>query len=203
MCTCCALTLPRLGMPDLANSGMPGALSNAPAPPGLAAVWFRYNPSEPHSALIREAKYGNRPALARRLGAMFAAELAIDRPSALEAVDVLLPVPMHWFKQLRRGYNQSEEVARGIADVCGAEIADNLRAVRSHATQTRRSRQGRLHNLQGTIECIHPDELAGLNVCLVDDIVTTGATLTECIAALRRARALPSTIGALALAAPL
>ena len=202
MCSACRIALPRLGPADIVAGTLADALSNAPAPPGFTAIWFRYDPTGPFARLVRDAKYADRPALARKLGREFARELISDRGDTLAAVDLLLPVPMHWQKQLRRGYNQSVEIAAGIADVTGIPIGDNLVAVAPHATQTHRSSRARLSNVRGTIACEAPHELHDLDICLVDDIVTTGATIGECIMALRRATAQPASIGAITLGAP-
>ena len=86
-------------------------------------AWFRYSRASEYAALIRRAKYGDRPRLARGLGRMMGCELlaaAAAAPSGhaaewLAELDVLLPVPMYWTKRMRRGFNQSEEIARGLA----------------------------------------------------------------------------------------
>lgn len=202
MCTACLLALPRLAHIPGVVPALHQALSNGPALPGLEAVWFRYDPAGDFARLVRSAKYENRPRQGRLMGRAFARELLADTAVALDSVDVLLPVPMHWVKQIGRGYNQSREIARGISDISGIPVGDNLVAVEAHRTQTKRSRRSRLVNVQGTIECVRPDELAGLDICLVDDIVTTGATITECVMAIGRSGARPASIGAFALGAP-
>lgn len=202
LCTDCLMTLPRLLPAAGAGTGIDNALSNGPARPGMAAVWFRYDRKSRFADLVRSAKYDDRPRMARLLGRAFARELLADRSAETAAVDLLLPVPMHWLKQLRRGYNQSVEIARGISDITGIPVGDNLVATAAHRTQTHRSRQSRLVNVRGTICCKAPHELEGLDVCLVDDIVTTGATLSECVLAIGTAGARPSSIGALTLGAP-
>ena len=201
MCTECLLALPRL-TGHTGDTGIAEALSNGPAQPGFSAVWFRYNRESPFADLVRSAKYGDRPRQARLLGRAFARELIADHPAAIAAIDVLLPVPMHWFKQIRRGYNQSREIAVGISDITGIPVGDNLVATAPHATQTHRSRQRRLSNVRGTVACREPAELDGLDICIVDDIVTTGATLSECVLSIGRAGARPASVGAMALGAP-
>ncbi len=200
LCTTCMVRLPRTGIHLTSTNSMTEALSNAPAVPGLAAAWFHYNPRSEFAPLIRRAKYSDRPGLARALGRAFATELIADTPSAIEAVDVLLPVPMHYRKYLRRGYNQSEEIARGISEATGIPVGDNLVAVRAHATQTRRSRDARRKNVAGMIECRCPEELEGLDIAIVDDVFTSGATMAECALAIGRGGGRPSSVGALCLA---
>lgn len=203
LCIKCLLNLPRITHQDLLLTSLPDALANAPAPPGLMTVWFRYRPDEPQAAIVRAAKYHGRPGLARALGREFGRELAANNPNQIERTDLLLPVPMFWLKEWARGYNQSRQIALGISDATGITVADNLHATRPHGTQTHRSRTKRLLNLRDSVCCRYPAELKGLNVCLVDDIVTTGATLSECALAMGRAGAKPATIGALTLGAPL
>ena len=77
-----------------------------------------YNRHSPYASLIRDAKYRSMPALAREAGRCFALEMQSDAVAALSDIDVLLPVPVHWTKLLRRGYNQSREAAV-ISDAYG------------------------------------------------------------------------------------
>lgn len=206
MCPRCLLELPRTMMWLAGPSGrFADVLANAVAPPGFAAAWFDYDPVSPVAELIRGAKYYDRPRLARRLGEMFAREVlcypAPDGAFPFGGIEVLLPVPMHWRKQMSRGYNQSVEIARGISLATGMEVADNLVAVRRHATQTRKSRSERGRNLAGTVAVVRPHELDGRHIAVVDDILTTGATLAECVAAISVSGARPLSISLLTLGA--
>lgn len=206
MCPRCMLELPRTMMWLSGPSGrFADVLANAVAPPGFAAAWFDYDPSAPSAELIRGAKYYDRPRLARRLGEMFAREVlcypAAEGAFPFGGIEVLLPVPMHWRKQMSRGYNQSVEIARGISLATGMAVADNLVAVRRHATQTRKSRSERGRNLAGTVAVVRPHELDGRHIAVVDDILTTGATLAECVHAISVSGARPLSISLLTLGA--
>ncbi len=200
ICLQCLMALPRCmsGSRQILTE----FLSNGVAPQGIAASWFRYDSESRIAEVIRRAKYDDRPALMYSLGRQFARELMVEREAgfALSDVDVLLPVPMHWRKRMKRGYNQSEEVARGIAEASGIPVGDNLIAIESHGTQTRRSAAERRANMEGKIGVEAPAELDGLNIAIVDDIVTTGATVFECVRAISRSGARPATIGVLSLA---
>ena len=145
----------------------------------LAAGWFYYYTDSSYARLIREAKYDDRPATARALGSLYGAELAADGLKG--RFDVLLPVPLHRGKLLKRGYNQSLEMARGIASQLDCPVGDNLVAIRAHKTQTRRSGLERFKNVEGSFTLTHPGELDGLSVAVVDDIITTGSTILDCI----------------------
>lgn len=162
----------------------------------IAAGWFYYYSDSPYADLIRAAKYNDRPALARRLARMYGSELLADGLAG--RFDVLLPVPLHKTKLLRRGYNQSEEIAKGLAEELGCAVGDNLVALRTHATQTRRGSYERFVNVKGTYGVVHPGELDGLHIAVVDDIITTGSTLLDCVSAICSA-ATPASISVLSL----
>lgn len=206
ICPACLMMLPRTDA-HLAPGGRMGEyLSNGVAPTGFTAAWFDYNPAAPQANFIRQAKYGHRPRQARALGRVFAAALLADAdrtPSGLPTVhdvDLLLPVPLHTRKLISRGYNQAAEIAKGISEATGIPVGDNLWAVANHSTQTQLSAEDRRRNIAGCFGIRYPEELAGLRIAIVDDIVTTGATLSECTLALSRSGARPASIGAIALA---
>lgn len=165
--------------------------TNAILPAATVRAWFHYDPADSYADLIRLMKYGGRSRMGRDMGLLFGRELMTAAYHAHEVpfadVDVLLPVPMHWTKRLRRGYNQSEEIAHGLAAASGAAVADNLVAVRSHGTQTRLSQEARRSNIHECFELRHPSELAGLNIAIVDDIITTGASMGEALRAISHA----------------
>ena len=91
--------------------------------------------------------------------------------------DCVAGVPMHWWKKARRGYNQTDFIARGISDATGLEVVDVLEATRAHKTQTAMTLQERLANLSGSFRVKDPDALRGKGLVLVDDVCTTGSTL--------------------------
>ena len=206
MCAACLMMLPRTDIHLSPGGRLREYLSNGVAPVGFTAAWFDYSPTASQADFIRYAKYGHRPRQARALGRVFATELLADADRTpwgqptVHDVDLLLPVPLHRRKLLYRGYNQAAEIARGISDVTGIPVGDNLRAIANHSTQTMLSAEERRRNIAGCFGIRYAEELDGLRVALVDDIVTTGATLSECTLTLSRSGARPATIGAIALA---
>lgn len=203
LCLGCCLDLPRTGMHAVATQGrglnaVQERLGDGP-PLLYGAAWFYYSRNSPFASLIRTAKYYSRPDCGRSLGAMYARELMADTPEIGRDIDVLLPVGMHWMKEIRRGYNQSREIAEGIGAVLGLPVGDNLTAVRGHATQTRRTAEERRKNLKGIFAISHPEEIRGLNVAIVDDVITTGTTAAEAARAVLDAGAASVSIIALGL----
>lgn len=184
MCLKCRMELPRA---DLHRSdpsiGHQRVIADAPVE--RTAAYFHYKRDSSYARLIHKAKYNGRPSLARRLAAEFAEIIAPD--GFFDGIDIVEPVPMHTFKRWRRGYNQADYIARGISDATGIAVGDHLRASRSHATQTHLGAAGRWTNTAGIYTAAHTGEIAGKHILVVDDVLTTGATLTHCINALAAA----------------
>ena len=97
-----------------------------------------------------------------------------------QGIHCIIPVPMHSSKLHKRGYNQADYIAQGISRVTGIPIAHNVVAVMPHDTQTRKSIYDRWKNTQGLFDAVNTTELENKHVLLVDDVVTTGATLLSC-----------------------
>ncbi|MDE6652147.1 MAG: ComF family protein [Paramuribaculum sp.] len=154
-------------------------------PINKAASFFYYYKENPYARMIQKAKYNNRPRLAFDLAEMFAGEIQPD--GFFNDIDTIIPVPIHWVKELKRGYNQSRKIAEGISSVTGIPVADNLIAARSHATQTRRSSFERWLNTRSIFAVENPEELDHKHILIVDDVITTGATLLRCAEAIHTA----------------
>ncbi len=102
-------------------------------------------------------------------------------------IDLVIPIPLHPSRQLRRRYNQSEKIAAGIARALGAKTSNSaLRRVRHNPSQVTRQRLERWDNVQNIFAVAHPEQLEGKRLLLVDDVFTTGATITSCIETIER-----------------
>ena len=143
-----------------------------------AGAMMKYHRKGAYSGLIRRGKYNGRPELLRSLASLYASQLLAD--SFFDGIDLILPVPMHRWKKIRRGYNQSEVIAKALSGRTGIPVGDNLTAKHGHKTQTRRGAFDRHRNVSSVFEVRHPEELAGLHILLVDDVITSGATLHAC-----------------------
>jgi ComF family protein len=126
--------------------------------------------------LIHDFKYRGRWRPARQMGAWYGAELAASGRYA--GVDLVVPVPLHLRKRLSRGYNQSEYIARGIASALGTPV-DTRSVARTVDTRSQATRKGpeRWDNVENIFRVRRPRALAGRHLLLVDDVLTTGATL--------------------------
>lgn len=136
--------------------------------------------------LIHDFKYRGSWRLAREMGLWYGSELA--ECDWYRAVDVVIPVPLHWRKRLQRGYNQSEYLAEGIAEALGCEV--DRRSVirrRNNPSQTHHTHEERWENVAGIFEVRRPERLRGRHILLVDDVLTTRATMVSCGEAILRA----------------
>ena len=144
--------------------------------------------------MVHSLKYQNLRASAPDLGRLLAAYLAANPLPA----DILIPVPLHGRRERERGYNQSELLARELGRRTDMQVETRvLRRTRHAPPQVSLKDQGeRRRNIEGAFECM--SELNGQRVLLIDDVVTTGATMSACAGALKGAGA--SSVWGLALA---
>lgn len=194
MCLKCLLELPRTGEHRKPFNIIHQRLGHN-AVVDRAAGWFFYTKQSAYARMLVDAKYASQPGIAEGLGRVCAAELMAD--GFFDDIDALVPMPLHWTKQLRRGYNQAYEICLGISRVTGLPIAKALRAAKPHGVQSRLSRQQRHASIAGTLAVADARLVAGRRLLFVDDIVTTGATASEAVRVL--SRALPASVSVLCL----
>ncbi len=133
-------------------------------------------------------KYGTRPRYGEALGRLVGAAFLTDLPNGVEvnAFDVIIPVPLHRTRYLERGYNQSDALANGIAMELKAPVAGRaMKRTRATLSQTSLTRHERVRNVSEAFSVKMPSDIAGKCIVLVDDILTTGATLIAAARVLR------------------
>lgn len=143
-----------------------------------AVSYFRYYRGSPYQGLIHSLKYGDRKDAGTELGRLLGMEL---RDSGFAGCELIIPVPLHRGKQLKRGYNQCDPICQGLSRSLGIKwqrnvLVKNLRS----SSQTDKSRIRRWSNVEGAFKVIAPGVISGKHILLVDDVVTTGATLESC-----------------------
>lgn len=141
-----------------------------------AASFFNYRKGSKYQQLIHFIKYKGLKELGYEAGLKYGIVLADSE--SFRKVDIIVPVPLHPQKQRKRGYNQSEWIARGLAESMGKPLsAGNLYRKLHTSTQTRKNRFERWQNVEGIFGVKYPGEFSGKHILLVDDVVTTGSTL--------------------------
>ncbi|MEW6644531.1 MAG: ComF family protein [Pseudomonadota bacterium] len=182
---CC----PRLGIPFVYDPG-PGLLSMEAiaAPPAYERARAAVRYDDTAKALVHGLKYQDRSDLAPVMGRW----MARAGHELLDDADLLVPVPLHWRRAWSRRFNQSGLLARAVAAQAGLPVTgDTLRRVKATRQQVGLSRSERSDNVQGAFQ-VPPHRrsaIDGRHVVLVDDVLTSGATVDACARALLRAKA--------------
>jgi|WetSurMetagenome_2_1015567.scaffolds.fasta_scaffold156099_2 ComF family protein len=148
-----------------------------------AAAYLYFQKGSTVQHLLHQLKYKGRQEIGIRIGKWYGLELR--EAEAFRDVEMIIPVPLHPGKLRRRGYNQSQLFAEGLAATMKIECMPGClyRKVDSK-TQTRKSRYDRWENVEDIFAVRHPEKITGRQIMLVDDVITTGATLESCARAL-------------------
>lgn len=125
--------------------------------------------------LVHHLKYKDRKDIGLFLGNLLGARL---QEAGIDNFDAIVPIPLHIVKQRRRGYNQSKLIADGIAEITGKQVVVNtLRRAGFTTTQTKKGRFERWQNVENIFVCVNQKQIENKHILLVDDVITTGATL--------------------------
>lgn len=164
-----------------------------------AVAYFFYYKDNAACQILYELKYHHCPQIGVYMGKLAAAEMKDS--GFFKQIDVLVPVPLAPVKRKKRGYNQCDKLAEGISFITSIPInTESLIRSVANPTQTKRRRMERWTNVQGVFSVVDTEQLSGKHILLIDDVVTTGATLISCMEALSVVPDLTVSVLALAVA---
>lgn len=178
ICTKCLYDLPytdfHLYEDNLVAKQLWGRL---PVSAAMAMLYFKKGTKVQN--LVHGLKYDGKTEVGVTLGKLLAKKLA--KSEFYADIDLVIPVPLHQKKLRLRGYNQSEYIATGLAEELGIAVSTkHLLRDKSTESQTKKARYTRYENMQDVFSVIKAEELEEKHILLVDDVITTGATLEAC-----------------------
>jgi ComF family protein len=139
---------------------------------------FKFVKSSKVQQILHALKYKNKPELGRMLGQLYGQDLLATHHGEF---DLIIPVPLHKSRRRSRGYNQSDEFGKGLAEVLQIPCDDTLvKRIMKTATQTQKTRLNRWENVEQVFKAEASEQISNKRILLVDDVVTTGATLEAC-----------------------
>ena len=179
LCGSCNLQLPRTNYADNPYENDMARLFWGQLPVERCAALFFYQGGSGPSQILYELKYKNHPEIGEFFGRMIAEEW--NDTGFFEGIDLIVPVPLAKERQRQRGYNQSLHIACGIGSVTRLPIVTNAVSREQFVeSQTQKDRWQRNENVEGCFRLNDGSALKGRHVLLVDDVVTTGATICSC-----------------------
>lgn len=185
VCTSCNLDLPRTNYHEKPYDNEMAKLFWGRMPVEKAAALFFYRSRSASSRIVYSMKYLGHPEVGELMGRMAAVEFA--KSGFFDDVDLIVPVPLAKKRQRARGYNQSMEIARGVSEITRLPIEVDAVVRKSfNGSQTEMNRWQRNENVEDVFTLIDGSRIEGRHVLIVDDVVTTGATVISCANELRR-----------------
>lgn len=175
MCLSCNVHLPRTGYFEKNdNNPVIKKYSHEPRIKKAASFLFHHSGSD-NAHIVYSMKYFGNYAACEKMGRIMALE---TQPSGFfDGIDAVIPIPLSFFREYRRGYNQSYHLAKGISSVTGIPVLRNV-LMRRHfeSSQTKLDVQEREANVKFAFSLRDPRQIEGKHVLLVDDVITTGST---------------------------
>ena len=144
-----------------------------------ATALFYYEAHAETANILYELKYKDHPEIGEVMGRLMAKEL---QPSGFfDGIDGIVPIPLAKKRQRQRGYNQSLEIARGVSEITSLPIYNKVvRRIAFEGSQTNKGRWERNENVENVFELADETAINGKHLLIVDDVVTTGATVLAC-----------------------
>lgn len=185
VCLTCRYNMPLTNFAKHKNNPVKLLFENV-LPIESASAMFWFVGGTEWQRIIHNFKYYGRWLFAQKMGEWLGEELL--ESGNFDGVDAIIPIPLHYRRRLRRGYNQSEQLALGVGRKMGVKC--DFRSVRRcsyNESQTSKSQTERWDNVEEIFEVRNPEKLRGKHVLLLDDVLTTGATMTSCAMAIIKA----------------
>lgn len=198
ICARCLMRLPLAMVPSSPDNYVSRRVAGrVPAMHATSLLLFQHGNAT--QTILHQIKYRNNQPLALTMGRQMGLLLSAD--SQFGDIDMLVPVPLHRRKQKIRGYNQSMLLCKGIAQTFPRDISDgDIVRTRYTQTQTRKTRLQRVDNMSGVFSVANPEAFRNKHILLVDDVITTGATLDACWQAFKGITGVSVSIASLAIA---
>ena len=164
-----------------------------------ATACYFFDKGSRFRGLIHKMKYRGQKEIGYELGKIYGSELKESK--LFNSTELIVPVPLHPKKERKRGYNQSEWVAKGIAESMGIMMNTGsvYRAVNTES-QTRKGRYERWTNVENIFKISNPEDLENKHILIVDDVITTGSTLEACAYAILQLKGTKISCATLAMA---
>jgi ComF family protein len=177
LCTNCLVKLPRTGYIDIEENPIKEKfIGRLPIKNAWAFLRFRKEGIVQH--LLHQLKYNDQPEIGIRLGKLFGKEM---KDNGFSQFDLIVPLPLHASRKKNRGYNQSEKFAEGLSASLEIPLnADCCVRLKNTQTQTRKNRSERWENVEFAFHVKQRSVIENKHILLVDDVMTTGATLEAC-----------------------
>lgn len=185
ICSVCNIHLPRTHYTKAAFDNKMAKLFYGQIPIERAAALFFYERQSETSRIIHSMKYFGHPETALFMGRMLAEEAKDD--DFFDGIDAIIPIPITRKRQRERGYNQSEYIAKGVNEITGIPIIKGAVTRKTFGkSQTKMNRWQRNDNVKDAFHAKDNGKLKGKHILIIDDIVTTGATIISCVNEIKR-----------------
>ena len=188
LCIKCFMELPRTNLHKMKENNLEKMYwGRMPIVHASAFMYYK----EGFKNTIHSLKYRKNHAIGTYFGRLMAEEIS-QSSDFFADIDAIVPIPLHTYRLWKRGYNQSEFIAKGIQAVTHIPIySDAVIRTVNNKSQTRMTHSERRKNVEDIFRCTHPELLKGKHILLVDDVITSNATTLSCATAIMQAVGTP------------
>jgi ComF family protein len=192
ICSACAFDLPYIEQNSPEQSKLSHLFSGRVEVVKIYSL-LNYQKGKRVTELLHQVKYHGKQKMGEHFGEMLAGQIT-DK-----SIDLIVPVPLHVRRMRQRGYNQSTCIANGIGRVTGIPVAANAMKRKSWSqSQTKFSKYDRWENVRAIFEMRSPEKIMGKHILIVDDVLTTGATVEACAREMLAIEGVRVSVGTLA-----